>query len=707
MRKLNEPLATGDFRQPLAHSPINSNLTKPPIFLTNDGNAELLIGSCMVEGRGVRGNGCGLSFNFNGVFSIHQDGNIWRPGSLKAQAIIAYLALSKNKTATREKLAGLLWSESDPDSARVSLRQVLSKTRKEAEARDCDILQADRQSVTLIWDNTALDIYSLQDELAKGQTPEVLITQKRYYDDMLTNLADVDPAFSFWLQVERQSLQESTQTRLGTIANKKGGSEDAVRAAKALLNLDATNEEACRLLMKEWSAKGELGQALRVYSELWDVLGADFDMEPGLATQQLVAKIKSDDETLVEKIEPEVIKVDENPIYILVHPYSKEDLVGVNIARVRGFRQELITAMTQFKDWSVREYLPFVETFSGSSEKTYEIILAIIAEQDVVNIIITLRRKVDGHYIWSRSSEIEKSNWFSVKQKIIRSIAQALDVQISGERLAQCSRANVAEIDIHDRWLQANNLLFFWEAEKEKQAEEILRKIITDNPDYAPANAGLAQVLNSRHLVYPGTMRDKRRESEALQLARKAAQIAPMDNRTQLTLAWSYLLNGFYEQAELYYQAAVKRNSIDPWTLCSAAQGLSYCGQHEIALELADSAVDFEFGIEPIHWAYQGFIRYLSRQYSQAINAVQCSRGSAIFIEGILAASYFRLGEYKLANEASDEFYRKIKNNWYSKEPPTRQNVLLWFSQAFPIRLDADRLHVREGLALSGLLNGE
>ena len=48
----------------------------------------------------------------------------------KARAILAYLVLSPGGSATREQLAGLLWSDRGQDQARASLRQSLKELRE-------------------------------------------------------------------------------------------------------------------------------------------------------------------------------------------------------------------------------------------------------------------------------------------------------------------------------------------------------------------------------------------------------------------------------------------------------------------------------------------------------------------------------------------------------------------------------------------------
>src|ERR1700755_411764 len=67
-----------------------------------------------------------------GAFAIDLDGPVLLRNK-KGQALIAYLALQPG-LHPREKLAALLWPDSDDEAARQSLRQCLSGLRKDLAA---------------------------------------------------------------------------------------------------------------------------------------------------------------------------------------------------------------------------------------------------------------------------------------------------------------------------------------------------------------------------------------------------------------------------------------------------------------------------------------------------------------------------------------------------------------------------------------------
>src|SRR5690242_1610187 len=67
----------------------------------------------------------------------------------KERALLAYLALPAGEARSRDKLAGLLWSDRGDTQARESLKQTVFKLRKSLDCVQPSPLFADRGFVTL------------------------------------------------------------------------------------------------------------------------------------------------------------------------------------------------------------------------------------------------------------------------------------------------------------------------------------------------------------------------------------------------------------------------------------------------------------------------------------------------------------------------------------------------------------------------------
>src|SRR6185437_4504331 len=144
----------------------------------------------------------------------------------------AHLSLSDNVQDTRERLVGLLWSESDEERARASLRQAVHDIKLAFDAAGFTGFRIDKQTLSLVRERRASDVEEGLAAAAQGA---------------------VHPR---------------------------------------LLNLGPTHEVACRHLMRTRAARGDIGGALKAYKALWDLLDVDYDIEPSQETQGLVVEIK-------------------------------------------------------------------------------------------------------------------------------------------------------------------------------------------------------------------------------------------------------------------------------------------------------------------------------------------------------------------------------------------------------------------------------
>ena len=213
--------------------------------------------------------------------------------SRKSRAVLAYLALNDSGQETRERLVGLLWSESGEEKARANLRQVLHELRSALEQAGYTGLRAERQTLELERGSFAVDLQDVLLSAEHHHAHDLVLDQPRIADTLLQDFEDLDPAFRVWLLAKRQTVQDRLVRNLETgLRDERIDRTERRRLAEALMSLDPTHEEACRLLMRTRAEEGDVGTALKAYAALWHVLEEEYDQEPSAATQQLVSEIK-------------------------------------------------------------------------------------------------------------------------------------------------------------------------------------------------------------------------------------------------------------------------------------------------------------------------------------------------------------------------------------------------------------------------------
>jgi tetratricopeptide (TPR) repeat protein len=511
-------------------------------------------------------------------------------------------------------------------------------------------------------------------------------------------------------------------------------SEPAIRAkmAEAVLNLDATHEEACRYLIREKATAGDVGGAMRLYKTLWDVLEADYDAEPSAPTQQLIVELRTrvpeppppkppleralGRERPVDPMEP----LREEPprsserrsarrarrIELAVGGAALNGVQEDKAHLVQGFRQHLIACLVRFREWYVTD-MASQSVAPGAGALTigarYAIDMTAYQSGAVLNLVLTLREIDSSLYVWSDRFELKVEIWFEMQQRIVRRLAMALNVHLSTERLMRLAGEPDIALDIYDRWLRGQAMLAPVSSLNRRRAAEIFSEIIREAPDFSPAYSSLAQINNADHIAFPGTFRSREKEQQTLELARTAVRLDPMDSRAHLCLAWAQIMAKRYDEAELPIRLACELNENDPWTLTSAAMVLAFCADFERASKLAAQALELAPSPSPIHWGYQAVLRFLAGDYEACVRAGPRAGETLNILPAWLAAAQSHLGNRDKAIDEAQRFLARIRTDWYGDTAPTNAAVMKWLLHLYPIRRREDWERLRDGLAGAGV----
>jgi DNA-binding SARP family transcriptional activator len=185
----------------------------------------------------------------------------------KAEALLAYLALTPGRSYPREKLASLLWGGMREPQARRGLRQALFTLRKAVATEPPALLIA---VDSLAANPAAIDVDVIEFErwVAEG-TPEALERATALYrGELLEGLSLQEAPFEEWLLAERERLHELALEALAKVLfeqRRTGANETALQTALRLLTLDPLQEPVHRALMRLYVELGRRSAALRQY----------------------------------------------------------------------------------------------------------------------------------------------------------------------------------------------------------------------------------------------------------------------------------------------------------------------------------------------------------------------------------------------------------------------------------------------------------
>ena len=145
-----------------------------------------------------------------------------RPGSLSIQrmrmGVLVVLALSRTRSASRERIMALIWPEHGPDRARHLLREAVYRLR---EALGEDVLVASGDDLELNASKVTCDVRDFEQAAAREDWAEV---DRRYAGPLLEGFfLSGAPEFDRWIGEERARVAEVHGRALEALAQKAAG----------------------------------------------------------------------------------------------------------------------------------------------------------------------------------------------------------------------------------------------------------------------------------------------------------------------------------------------------------------------------------------------------------------------------------------------------------------------------------------------------
>ncbi len=214
----------------------------------------------------------------------------------KAGALLSFLALNLGRKLSRDEVAELLWPETEPESARMSLRTALSSLRRQLEPPGVPsgvVLITDRTTVQLNPQAVSTDVSDFLSIVreASSEPDETAALQNAielYSGPLLPEY------YEPWLDVDRDRF---AQAYLGAIRRlvrnlvQAQQFERAIQYGQRAVAADTLSEEAHRDLMSLYALAGRPTAALQQYGKLRQILREELQAEPSSRTRKLADQI--------------------------------------------------------------------------------------------------------------------------------------------------------------------------------------------------------------------------------------------------------------------------------------------------------------------------------------------------------------------------------------------------------------------------------
>ncbi|MFO7625592.1 MAG: AAA family ATPase [Anaerolineales bacterium] len=256
-----------------------------------------------------------LQISVLGLYEVSLgDANTLAFESLKAQALLAYLAVESARPHSREALAGMLWPDRPASAALANLRHTLASLRttlgerlQEPDGSIHSFFHASSNRLqfklsSAVW----VDLCEFEQRLAKAAlerdkglqtniahlSDAVQLYRGRFMDGFSLRGC---PEFEDWMLLRRENtvlLQQKALRSLAEALEASGAFDLALANMRQLLQLEPWDESAHRKMMTLLASQGKRSAAMSQYDRCYKLLRDDLGVEPEEDTLRLYEQIR-------------------------------------------------------------------------------------------------------------------------------------------------------------------------------------------------------------------------------------------------------------------------------------------------------------------------------------------------------------------------------------------------------------------------------
>lgn len=462
-----------------------------------------------------------------GMFRLASpDGDAVTIQGRRARAVLAYLILAPEQTASRDRLAGLFWGDRGDAQARASLRQCLLELKGALTDAGADALIATRESVSLVPDALRCDVLDALRGLPNADPAEALRLIESAVASRLLEDLELGGAFREWLDEARGQLDASLATGVAAQIERlehRGDHAYVIALASAWLRRDPFDEIAVGAALRAEVATGARAAAQRRYQTFKALLAAELGVAPGEAVEAAVggnaapqsvasAPAASSDEPLLAILAFDNLSPDPEIGYF-------SEGISEEILQIVA-RNTAIKVIARASSFQFRGRDKVTGTISARLGASHFLDGAVRRSGTTVRVSAALVECASQTTLWSGRFDGDLADIFKVQDDIAEAVARGLATVFA-------ARPSAPPIDPHvyDRYLRARSLS--GSPIDVADCIALLEGVTADAPDFAPvwASLAMARAVETRWTVEPEAYPASR--IRALRVAERAAALDP------------------------------------------------------------------------------------------------------------------------------------------------------------------------------------
>tara|TARA_R110002020_G_scaffold475858_1_gene713176 strand:- start:137 stop:2110 length:1974 start_codon:yes stop_codon:yes gene_type:complete len=629
----------------------------------------------------------------------------------KKVALLAYLALDRH-SAPRDLLAGLIWGDTTDGKARASLRQALSELRN-AHPVLKNALVIDRATVSLRRDALLVDIDQIVAEIEQGRLPPALRGGGETLNDILYGFECIGERFADWVQDSRKHCSDRILTALTTAAARTElRAATRLEFAETALSLDPLGETYCRYAMQLATDLGDVGKALQIYASFYARMEAELDMEPSYETQDLAAEIKlgSADASTSQTAAPKLSLASRNhgrPILAVlplqaagpeqIDDYLAEMLVDNLVIRITRTRDISVISRVSIRHLAERPDVAQILQRELGVRYIISGYIRRVGSSYFLNVELT---KIDeGLVLWVEQFEAQASELHDAQSRIADEVVNRIVPNLHLAELRDAHLIDVVHLNAYQKLLRAQELIYTLSRKKFEDAGTQLKQIVTQWPDFAPAQVVLADWHSLRR--GQGWSPDPSKDFAQLNTCLESAlQLEHHNGRALAMMGHNKAIYARrHAEAELLFQEALTFAPGDAETLLWTGPNLAFSGKEQEAISRLEHARALNLD-NPLGFRYDHFLAIAYFAAGEMEKAAQAGLASAM--RNGLYTSNLRVTAAACAAIGQLETAGELAARVLVLEPDFRVSKLV---AGHPFRDPAKRAFYGELLAAAGLPN--
>lgn len=657
-----------------------------------------------------------------GIFGLSsQDTDIPLRGR-KACALIAYLALVQTHRATREHLAGLLWTDRGTDQARASLRQTLGELRAVAEMQAA--LAIERSDIALAPESFESDLQHILEACDAGALATLGRALAAIQGALLESLGDVSPAFDEWAAIERVARLEQIVAQSLACVERHGMTrpEDALTVLRLLDRLDPANEGVARLGMRLDHAAGDSAALHRRYRRLTHQLQEDFGAAPAEATRSLFQTLTRDREPLPDpgaqglpRDRPRDLPrdrprdrpagkagVDEFVPAVVVAPLQVLGAAGLTADQAEFCSDDMRLAVASLNGFKVlaADSADIADLLENSADCLALYLLSGKVHDPGTGAVamLQLANARDRTILWSQRVPLSDGAdpCAMLVAKAVGALQPCIDRDL--ERLLRSSPDDTA--DERTQYARARVMLrSAVDLAETRRAVDALERIVEGNPRHLGARLLLGRMYNTdfwQRITGHDVRALRDRAAEHLEAA---AGLAPGRVDVRVRRAWVLLRQGAFDAAARDFNAVLAERQLDPDILNQVGFGLCHLGE----LARAEAVIQQAFELNPFpssdyHADYAVILALLGKA-EDAEDHFLVSGETGLQYDAVRVANFAALPVQPMSAAGVEaRFARNFIAAWQGESAPRPADVLAWVGDTLPLRLAEHRQFVTAGL---------